>query len=150
MPTEFLPARRRILIVEDHLPTLEVLAKLLRRDGHEVVTASTFAAALAASQGRELDLLISDVGLPDGSGGELMVALRQTHGIAGIAVSGYGMESDLDQSRAAGFAAHVTKPVDLPTVRRLIDKVTGRKETEGRPGDAGPAAMEVVVPGGPH
>src|SRR6185436_3495073 len=86
------PAGRRILLVEDHEMSRETLARLLERRGHTVFSASTAAAArdLGATSG--CDLIISDLGLPDGDGHTLMVELCSAHSIPGIALSGYGAE----------------------------------------------------------
>jgi CheY-like chemotaxis protein len=78
------------------------------------------ASALAAATSAPFDLVISDLGLPDGTGFELMRELRDRHGLSGIALSGYGMEEDVRRSREAGFRGHLTKPVDLERLRRMI------------------------------
>jgi PAS domain S-box-containing protein len=122
----------RILLVEDHLDTAEALAELLRLLGHEVVVAATVAAALAAAdeiRGRQqegTDLVISDLGLPDGSGLDLMRELARRHGLKGIALSGYGMEEDLRRSREAGFERHLTKPVDFEVLQAVLREVAER------------------------
>ena len=103
----------RILLVEDHKPTRDALAHLLTRRRHEVVSADSLAAARAAAGKGAFDLLISDIGLPDGNGYDLMTELRGRNGLVGIALTGYGMDEDVDRSQAAGFAAHLTKPVSV-------------------------------------
>jgi PAS domain S-box-containing protein len=116
------PARSlRILLVDDHPDTLGTLARMLRRAGHEVTTAISVASALEAASTGPYDLLISDVGLPDGSGVDLM---RRLHPLPGIALTGYGMESDIAKSREAGFLAHLTKPVDPGRLEGLIRQVS--------------------------
>jgi signal transduction histidine kinase len=112
----------RLLVVEDHQPTLDVLARLLRKQGHDVVTADTVAAALrCAAQGR-FDLVISDIGLPDGNGVDLMVQLTRDYGLRGIALSGYGMEGDFARTKDAGFLAHLIKPVDFERLNRVLEQ----------------------------
>lgn len=74
-------------------------------------------------QQQGFDLVISDIGLPDGSGYELMHALQALSSIKGIALSGYGMKADVDRSVAAGFSAHLTKPCDLSVLNSTIEKV---------------------------
>ena len=111
----------RLLLVEDHGATLEVLTRLLTREGHHVVAAATVGAALAAAEKEEFDAVVSDLGLPDGTGTELMVQLRERHGLRGIALSGYGMEEDLERTRKAGFIAHLIKPVDFNQLRRALE-----------------------------
>lgn len=112
-----------ILLVEDHADTLRVLTRLLRADGHHVVAACCAKEAAKACRKQKFDLLIADLGLPDGSGNDVMVALQKKCGAKGIALSGYGMESDIAGSRRAGFAVHATKPVELPKLRALIAQV---------------------------
>lgn len=116
-------AKLSLLIVEDHEPTLRVLTRLLTRAGHRVVNASTVASALAAAEAGTFDLVISDLGLPDGTGVELMMQLRDRYHLRGIALSGYGMEEDIARSRAAGFQTHLIKPVDFDQLRRAIATV---------------------------
>jgi two-component system, chemotaxis family, CheB/CheR fusion protein len=120
----------RILLVEDHADTAEAMADLLRLMGHEVTVAGTVAAALdAAGAAREgagrIDLVLSDLGLPDGSGQDLMRELSRLYGLRGIALSGYGMEEDVRRSREAGFLRHLTKPVDLQILESAIRQVAG-------------------------
>ncbi len=110
----------RLLLVEDHQETLQVLSRLLRRTGHSVCTASSIAGARDAASAETFDLVISDLGLPDGTGHELMEHLRATHGLRGIALSGYGMDEDLRRSAEAGFVAHLVKPVNISDLRRVL------------------------------
>jgi PAS domain S-box-containing protein len=112
--------KRRLLLVEDHEPTLQVLSRLLIRAGHQVVTASNIAEALAAAAANKVDIVISDLGLPDGTGTELMQQLRDTFGLNGIALSGYGMDEDIARSRESGFVAHLIKPVDFHQLERAL------------------------------
>lgn len=113
-------APRRLLLVEDHESTLQTLARLLRRDGHHIATATSVAEALAAAAASKFDLVISDVGLPDGTGTELMEKLRAAYGLRGIALSGYGTEEDIVRSIDAGFVTHLIKPVSIAELRRVI------------------------------
>ncbi len=115
----------RLLVVEDHEPTLAVLSRLLTRAGHHVTTASSIAAACAATEAGLFDVVISDLGLPDGTGVELLIKLRGIQpGLPGVALSGYGMEDDLFRSRQAGFSSHLVKPVDFDQLRRALREVT--------------------------
>jgi len=109
----------RILLVEDHQDTAQSLAELLRDEGYEVMTAATAASALAVDLDR-VDLVLSDLGLPDRSGHELMRELRARRRLPAIALSGYGTEADVRASREAGFCAHLTKPVDWPKLLAAI------------------------------
>jgi PAS domain S-box-containing protein len=112
----------RILLVEDHDATRVVMTRLLKHLGHHVTTAGTVEEAIAYADAAEIDLVISDLGLPDGSGHQVMQAFGQA-GVKGIAVSGYGMERDILMSRAAGFAEHLIKPVDLGKLEEAIARV---------------------------
>ncbi len=111
---------RSVLLVDDHLDTCLGMSRLLKRRGYRVSVAHSVTEALATADGATFDLLISDIGLPDGTGFDLMNTLRERGGPPGIALSGYGMESDIDKSRAAGFSDHLIKPV---TVDRLDDAI---------------------------
>jgi len=113
-------APRHLLLVEDHESTRQTLSRLLQRDGHRVVTAATVAEALDAAAVNQFEIVISDLGLPDGSGTELMEKLRDVHGLRGIALSGYGAEEDIVRSRAAGFVTHLVKPVAMAELRHAI------------------------------
>ncbi len=122
-PVPFAPAvfaPLRLLLVEDHPNTLQTLFRLLQRNGHRIVTASTVAEALAAAALDTFDLVVSDLGLPDGTGCELMEKLRDTYGLRGVALSGYGTEEDIARSRDAGFVTHLVKPVPIAELRRVI------------------------------
>ena len=110
----------RLLLVEDHESTLQVLSQLLARAGHEVTSARTVAGALAAAASHEFDLVISDLGLPDGTGTDLMRELHDTYGLSGVALSGYGMEEDVARSLKAGFTSHLIKPVDFNQLQRAL------------------------------
>ena len=114
----------RILVVEDHEPTRYVMTKLLADLGHSPVPAAGLESAMRALESGPIDLLISDLGLPDGTGHDLMRAIRQRYDIRGIALSGYGMDEDVRRSEAAGFAEHLTKPVDLGRLEAAIRRVT--------------------------
>jgi PAS domain S-box-containing protein len=110
----------RLLLVEDHEPTLEVMAALLEMAGHDVNTAPDLRSARALAASHEFDLVVSDLGLPDGTGFDLMRELRDLYGLKGIAVSGYGMEEDMRRSREAGFLEHLVKPVDVEKLKAAL------------------------------
>ena len=115
--------RRRILLVEDHPTTATLMARLLRKRGHEVEVAHNKADAILAGRSAAFDILISDLGLPDGTGYEVMEALRSGSPVVGVALSGYGMETDVTQSAAAGFQYHLTKPVDAQKLYQTIEQI---------------------------
>lgn len=110
----------RILLVEDHEDTLRTIARLLRKLAHSVTTATTVLDALSAADKDEFDLVISDVGLPDGTGLELMRSMLKRRPCKGIALTGYGTDSDIDSTRRAGFNAHLTKPVNFQALANAI------------------------------
>jgi len=114
----------RLLVVEDHADTARTLARLLGRAGFAVVTASNVASALATAERETFDVLISDIGLPDGCGTEVMRGVRARSTVPGIAMSGYGMEEDVRRSREAGFSEHLVKPVDADKLKEAIRRVT--------------------------
>ncbi len=96
---------------------------LLRAEGYEVETAGTIRAARAAVQAQPVDLLLCDLGLPDGDARKLLQELRQNRGLNAIAVSGYGADGDVAASAAAGFAAHLVKPIDFEILKSVIAQV---------------------------
>lgn len=111
----------RVLLVDDHQDTLDVLAILVERCGFDVVRASTMGSALEVADASEIDLLVSDLGLPDGTGWELLETLRSRQSVVGIALSGYGMPGDLDRSRASGFVTHIVKPVSKLSLQDALE-----------------------------
>jgi CheY-like chemotaxis protein len=117
----------RILFVEDHADTARTFSRLLRRAGFEVVTASDVAGAVAAIEREAADLLVTDLGLPDGDGYDLMLAVQARRRMPGIAISGYGMEEDLRRSHEAGFAEHLIKPVRVADLIAAIRRVGLKK-----------------------
>jgi signal transduction histidine kinase len=112
----------RILLVDDHPDTSTALEKLLTRRGHTVATARDMRSAMETAEHGQFDLLISDVGLPDGSGLELMTHLRARSGIRGVAISGFGMNGDVEKSMQAGFFEHLVKPVNLEKLEAAIEQ----------------------------
>jgi CheY-like chemotaxis protein len=110
----------RILLVDDHKDSLSVLAKLLGMQGHTICTATSFAEAVAVASREPCDLLVSDVGLPDRTGIELMQELRQSYGIKGIALTGHGDEQTTQDCLAAGFSTRLLKPVGFS---ELLDAI---------------------------
>jgi len=116
----------RLLLVEDHADTARVMANLLSGEGYAVQTAGDVASALELARQNRFDLIISDLGLPDGSGLDLMRAIRADGcAVRAIALSGYGMEEDVRKSREAGFLEHLTKPVDVERLAGTIRRVLG-------------------------
>jgi signal transduction histidine kinase len=116
----------RILLVEDHQDTAMLLSRLLQRFGHDVRVANSRAAALDLAASQTFDVMLSDIGLPDGTGHELMRAIAEQYRIPGIALTGYGMEEDVSRSRAAGFVEHIVKPVNLERLQAVLARATRR------------------------
>jgi signal transduction histidine kinase len=115
-----------ILLVEDHAATRSTLAGLLDRRNYEVVAVGSAAQARLAAAKQTFDLLISDIGLPDGGGCELMESLRASRpGLRGIALSGYGMDDDITRSRQAGFVEHLIKPIAIDALETAIQAAMG-------------------------
>jgi signal transduction histidine kinase len=124
-PVEAACATLRILLVDDHEPSRTSLAQLLRRRQFEVLTAGSVASALELAARSDIDILLSDIGLPDGSGYELMKALRPRRHLKGIAITGYGMDQDISLSKEAGFVTHLTKPVRREALDAALKTVIG-------------------------
>jgi CheY-like chemotaxis protein len=112
--------KRRILVVDDHEDTLRSMKLLLRRLGYEVLAAENMTDALQIAEEQPFDILLSDIGLPDGSGLELLRRLRQMRDVPALALSGFGMDEDVERSRDAGFSDHLTKPVSIDRLQAAI------------------------------
>jgi len=113
-----------ILLVEDHPDTRNIMTRLLADMGCTVVSAGTVAQALELADQKSFQLLISDIGLPDASGMKLMREIKARHGIKGLALSGYGMDEDIQACKDAGFAAHLTKPINVQALEQLVRELT--------------------------
>jgi CheY-like chemotaxis protein len=112
--------KRRILVVDDHGDTLRSMQLLLRRLGYEVLAAENMTDALQIAEEQPFDILLSDIGLPDGSGLELLKRIRQTREVPALALSGFGMDEDIERSRDAGFSDHLIKPVNIDRLQAAI------------------------------
>lgn len=124
----------RLLLVEDHDSTREVLSRILRRSGHQVRGAGTGAEALEVLKSTgPFDAVISDLGLPDRNGFELLADIRAVQpGVPAIALSGYGMDEDVKRAKEAGFIAHLVKPVPFDQLRALLDHIASEGAGHGR------------------
>lgn len=116
----------RILLVEADESNAQTLARLLRREGHDVETASSAARAKLLFHQRDFDLLISGVDLPDGSGLDLMRHVRTQRPIDGIALTGYGTPEAVEATSAAGFREHLVKPVEWPKLDAAVRRTMPR------------------------
>lgn len=125
--TDHRPARSlQLLVVDDHPQTLRVLSSLLRKQGHKVLTAECVQAAIKLLEDERFDGLISDIGLPDGNGCDVMRAAKARQSLVGIALSGFGMEEDVQRSLDAGFDHHLTKPIDFQELQRFVGAMASR------------------------
>jgi signal transduction histidine kinase/ActR/RegA family two-component response regulator len=120
------PSRKpRVLLVDDHVDTCAGMKLMLERRGYDISVAHSADQAVEKARQENFDLLISDIGLPDRTGYELMSELRQSKGLVGIALSGFGMEADVTKARDAGFSEHLTKPINFDrlqeAIRRLLE-----------------------------
>jgi PAS domain S-box-containing protein len=112
----------RLLLVEDHADTLSALTTLLKRKGYAVTPAASVAEALLAAESANFDLLLSDMGLPDGTGSDIIRYLKTRGNIRGIALTGFGQDEDITNARAAGFDTHITKPIKIQVLHETILK----------------------------
>lgn len=111
-----------ILLVEDHEDSAEVMKRLLSEKGYLVETCATVAEAIKLSRERSFHLLLSDIGLPDGTGIDLIRQVRQHSTIPAIALTGFGSDQDIVRYKEAGFDAHITKPVNFQKLEMFINQ----------------------------
>jgi PAS domain S-box-containing protein len=117
----------RVLLIEDHEDTARVLDKNLQQMGHQVETCSTVATACQKLRERKFDVILSDIGLPDGSGIDFIKAAREICQTPAVALTGYGMAEDIDRCLQAGFEEHLTKPIDIDRLQKALSKVLTNK-----------------------
>lgn len=121
-------SKRCILVVEDHDDTLRSMRMLLTRLGYEVLAAETMTEALRIADEHHFDILLSDIGLPDGSGLELLKRIRAKRSVPALALSGFGMDEDIERSSEAGFADHLTKPVSIDRLQAAISQLEAQSD----------------------
>lgn len=124
-------SRLKILLVEDHEPTRVALRQLLRARHHDVVEAASVECAVALAASQPFDLMLTDIGLPDGDGYALISSLKKPHGFLTIVLSGYGMEEDVNRSLAAGAVAHLTKPVRIQSLDAALSAAVNASSVRG-------------------
>ena len=112
----------RIFIVENHPDTLKWLGLYLEDSGHTVVSARTMREALEALPSADCQVLISDIGLPDGDGWQLLRNARLEQPVYAIAMSGFGMNADRSTSEAAGYRRHLLKPFKTVELDRMLEE----------------------------
>jgi len=111
-----------ILLVEDDEPTRQTLLQLLTRRRHKVIAVSSLSEARNISYKEKFDVVLSDIGLPDGNGYTLMAELRDNFGLKGIALTGYGMGQDIENAKKAGFVTHLIKPVNIELLESALNQ----------------------------
>jgi PAS domain S-box-containing protein len=116
----------RILLVEDHVDTRRTLERLLRHFGYNVVTAGTVREATETFGSQRFDAIVSDIGLPDGTGYDFITEAKRTRNVRSVALTGYGMSEDVRRSKEAGFEFHLTKPVDAAELRSVLRKLSAK------------------------
>jgi two-component system CheB/CheR fusion protein len=124
-----------ILIVEDNEDTAELLGELLRLKGHRALVAHTGTAGLAMAQQAHPDVILCDLGLPEMSGYDVARAIRSDPALARtwlVALSGYGQQKDRQNSKEAGFDAHLTKPVDLAAIDGVLGQFSAARAGHAR------------------
>jgi signal transduction histidine kinase len=122
-PKPAVPKHRRVLLVDDHHDTCIGMKRMLERHGYEITLAHSAEQAVEKVRTQDFDLLISDIGLPDRSGYELMREVRLKKDLPGIALSGFGSEQDISQAREAGFSEHLTKPINFERLEKTIQNL---------------------------
>jgi DNA-binding response OmpR family regulator len=122
-------AKAKIFVVEDNEDTRHLLELLLQASGYEVEIAGNMADALRDAPGFGADILLSDLGLPDGDGWQLIRALREAGCTPyAIAMSGFGTLADVTASKVAGFRHHLVKPIDWNVLKRLLEEACHERE----------------------
>jgi CheY-like chemotaxis protein len=112
----------RILLVEDHQDTRRTLSRLLTHFGHRVVTADNVEGAMDIISSDNVNVVLCDIGLPDGSGYEIAAHARAKGHIKTIALTGFGTEQDVQRSKEAGFDFHLVKPINFQELRSTLDQ----------------------------
>lgn len=119
-------AALRILVVDDHDDTRRVIANLLAVKGHEVFSAINVSGAMEILNRETIDVLLSDIGLPDGTGYDLMERAKTLQPLTGIALSGFGMAEDITRAFDCGFAHHMIKPVSFEQLDTVLHRLTSK------------------------
>ena len=133
-PAEAPPRVLRVFVVENHPDTLKYLRMYLVGMGHEVSSALTMQEALVALPDADPDVLLSDIGLPDGDGWELLRRLqgRLKRPVYALAMSGFGLNADQARSRAVGFRHHLLKPFPPERLGDLLDEAARELDQSGK------------------
>jgi PAS domain S-box-containing protein len=113
----------RILLVEDHGDTRRTLSRLLSHFGHQIFVADNRQSALEIVQSQKFDVVLSDIGLPDGSGYDVISEAKRRQPIKAVALTGFGTDEDIRRGKEAGFDFHLVKPVDFHELRTVLNQV---------------------------
>jgi CheY-like chemotaxis protein len=117
----------QILVVEDHGDTRRVLTGLLGHFGHSISAADTVESAVAFVKAKRFDAIVSDLGLPDGSGCDVIREAKRRQPVAGVALTAHGEDEDVARGREAGFDYHLTKPVDFGELRNVLEQIVSQR-----------------------
>jgi PAS domain S-box-containing protein len=133
--------RVRLLLVEDHVDTARALVRLMESRGYKIASVPNVETGLQAVAREPFDLILCDLGLPDGTGIDFIQTVRKSHQTPAIALTGFGMQQDVDRAEQAGFDAHLTKPVNLQkleaTIWKLLEKNYSRLDHKLAGGGSG-------------
>jgi DNA-binding response OmpR family regulator len=113
----------RILLVEDHSDTLQALSRLLTHFGHEISVADGAQSALKIIDSKEFDVVLSDIGLADGSGYDVISEAKRRQPVKAVALTGFGTDEDIRRGKEAGFDFHLVKPVDFHELRTVLGQI---------------------------
>lgn len=113
----------RILVVEDHGDTLQALSRLLTHFGHEISVAEGAQSAQEIIDSKEFDVVLCDIGLPDGDGYDLIAEVKRKRPVKAVAITGFGTEEDIRRGKEAGFDFHLVKPVDFHELRTVLGQI---------------------------
>ena len=113
----------RILLVEDHEDTRHTLSRLLTHFGHQISVADNTQSALEIMASQKFDVVLSDIGLPDGSGYDVISQVKRKQPVKAVAITGFGTDEDVRRGKEAGFDFHLVKPIDFHELRSVLDQV---------------------------
>jgi len=121
----------RILCAEDHRDTAECLGLLLRRMGFDATVVHSYRDAVTAAKAGRFDVLLCDIGLPDGDGCDLLAEVQALYSIRGVALSGYGMAHDVERCLRAGYLHHILKPTSAQRIEEVLGGVARIIRSDG-------------------
>jgi CheY-like chemotaxis protein len=113
----------RILLVEDHGDTLQTLSRLLTYFGHQISVADNAQSALETVQSQQFDVVLCDIGLPDGTGYDVITEAKRKQALKAVALTGFGTDEDIRRGKEAGFDLHLVKPIDFHELRTVLAQV---------------------------